>query len=292
MEETNIGKQILYEDNHLIVINKRCGQIVQADITEDLTLPEYIRAYIKERDHKPGECYCGVVHRIDRPVSGVVLFAKTTKALGRMNDQWKVRGTRKTYWAITEGMPPEPEGHLFNWLLRNKRQNKSYVVPEGTRGAKDAELIYRVVGMTRGGYCMIEVDLLTGRHHQIRTMLSHLGCPIKGDIKYGAEGTNEEGGIYLHARRLAFTHPVRKVPMLVIAPPPENYPIWQDFVKATADSERELQAQAAASQAAATKATAAALAEVAAIEAARAAKLAKLAEEQAAEAAHEKTDVD
>ncbi|MCR4829611.1 MAG: RluA family pseudouridine synthase [Bacteroidales bacterium] len=227
-EVASIGEQILYEDNHLLILNKKIGQIVQADKTNDVTMPDLIRDFIRERDNRPGNVFCGVVHRLDRPVSGVVLFARTSKALTRMNEAVKAHNIKKTYWALTQGMPPEPSGHLENWLLRNETQNKSYVVKEGTPKAKLAILDYKLIGQTKGGYNLLEIDLHTGRHHQIRAQLSNMGCVIKGDLKYGAERNNPDGGISLHARKLEFIHPVRKEPMCIVAPVPQ-LPIWQEL---------------------------------------------------------------
>ncbi len=220
--------QILYEDNHLLALNKRCGQIVQGDKTGDPALPDMIKAFLKERDGKPGNVFCGVIHRLDRPVSGVVLFAKTGKALSRMNEAVKSREMQKTYWALCKEAPPQTSGRLEDWLLRNEKNNRTYVVKEGTANAKMAVLDYRLVGVSGGGYHLIEVDLHTGRHHQIRAQLAHIGCHIKGDLKYGAERSNPDGGISLHARSLTFLHPVRKEETTIVAPPPEE-PVWADF---------------------------------------------------------------
>lgn len=223
-----IADQILYEDNHLIAINKRCGQIVQGDKTGDTTMPDLIKAFLKERDHKPGNVFCGVIHRLDRPVSGLVLFAKTSKALSRMNDAVKNRSMRKTYWALCKEAPANNEGHLENWLLRNESTNKTYIVASGTPNAKLASLDYRVIGLSSGGYHLIEIDLHTGRHHQIRAQMSGIGCTVKGDLKYGAPRSNPDGGISLHSRSLTFIHPVQKTEITLIAPPPLA-PEWDNF---------------------------------------------------------------
>ncbi len=223
----SLEEQILYEDNHLLALNKQCGQIVQGDKTGDTPLPELIKAYIKERDGKPGNVFCGVIHRLDRPVSGVVLFAKTSKALSRMNDSVKDREMQKTYWALCKEAPPLEQGHLENWLLRNEKQNKSFVVKAGTEGAKLAILDYRLIGVTAGGYHLIEIDLHTGRHHQIRAQMANIGCHIKGDLKYGADRSNHDGGISLHARSITFIHPVKKTPLTITAPTPQEA-IWED----------------------------------------------------------------
>ena len=224
----NIAEQILYEDNHLLALNKRCGQIVQGDKTGDETLPDMIKAFLKERDGKPGNVFCGVIHRLDRPVSGVVLFAKTSKALSRMNGVVKQREIQKTYWALCKEAPVHSEGHLEDWLLRNEKQNKSFVVKPDTEGAKPAVLDYRLLGVSGGGYNLIEIDLHTGRHHQIRAQLANIGCHIKGDLKYGAQRSNPDGGISLHARKITFIHPVRKEPVTIVAPTPDE-PIWNEF---------------------------------------------------------------
>lgn len=223
----NIARQILFEDNHLLAVNKICGQIVQGDKTGDTPLSDLVKAFIKERDNKPGNVFCGVIHRIDRPVSGVVLFAKTSKALSRMNEQVKEREMKKTYWALCKEAPRQEQGHLEDWLLRNEKSNKSFVVKEGTDQAKLAKLDYRLIGVTEGGYHLIEIDLLTGRHHQIRAQLANMGCPIKGDLKYGAPRSNPDGGISLHARSISFIHPVKLEPITISAPTPPD-PIWQE----------------------------------------------------------------
>lgn len=224
----NIADQILYEDNHLLALNKCCGQIVQGDKTGDIPLPEYIKAFLKMRDNKPGNVFCGVIHRLDRPVSGVVLFAKTSKALSRMNEAIKGRDFQKRYWALCQEAPPQESGHLEDWLLRNEKNNRSYVVKAGTVNAKLAILDYKLAGISDGGYHLLEIDLHTGRHHQIRAQLANIGCHIKGDLKYGAERSNPDGGISLHARSITFTHPVRKEEITIVAPPPQE-PVWDNF---------------------------------------------------------------
>ena len=224
----SIAEQILYEDNHLIAINKRCGQIVQGDKTGDVTLPDMIKAFLKERDGKPGNVFCGVIHRLDRPVSGVVLFAKTSKALSRMNDAVKQRDMKKRYWALCKETPLPPEGRLENWLGRDEKSNKAFIMKSEVPGAKKAVLEYKLIGCTSGGYNLIEIDLHTGRHHQIRAQLANIGCHIKGDLKYGASRSNSDGGISLHARSITFSHPVRKEAITIIAPPPQE-PIWEEL---------------------------------------------------------------
>lgn len=216
---------ILYEDNHLIIVNKQAGEIVQGDKTGDICMAESLKAFIKERDCKPGNVFCGVIHRLDRPVSGVCIFAKTGKALSRMNELVKSRAFQKTYWAVTKPNHTHvnPSGHLEDWLLRNEKQNKSYVVPPNTSGAKLASLDYRELATSQGGYHLIEVNLHTGRHHQIRCQLAHAGMVIKGDLKYGAPRSNSDASISLHARRVSFEHPVSHLTILVEAPPPQEF---------------------------------------------------------------------
>ena len=221
----HIEDQILYEDNHLLAINKQAGQIVQGDKTGDRSLPDDIKDYLRMRDNKPGNVFCGVVHRLDRPVSGAVVFAKTSKALSRMTVMIQRHEIQKTYWALCKAAPPAEEGTLTDWLLRNEKQNKSYVVAPGTDRAKEAILDYRLIGITKGGYHLLEIDLHTGRHHQIRCQLAHMGCVIRGDLKYGAARSNPDGSISLHARQISFVHPVRKEPLTIVAPPPDE-PIW------------------------------------------------------------------
>ena len=216
-----IADQILYEDNHLIALNKRAGQIVQGDKTGDVCMADEIKSFLKERDGKPGNVFCGVVHRLDRPVSGVVVFAKTSKALSRMNELVKSRDFRKTYLAVVKNAPPAPAGHLEDLLVRNEKMNKSFVTTDTTRpDAKQASLDYRLLGVSKGGYHLLEVELHTGRHHQIRCQLAHLGCPVKGDLKYGASRSNPDGSICLHAYRVVFEHPVRHEEITIEAPTP------------------------------------------------------------------------
>lgn len=222
MDYSDIASRILYEDNHLLVFNKKPGEIVQGDRTGDTPLSEDLKAFIKQRDSKPGNVFLGVPHRLDRPVSGIVLFAKTSKALERLAAMFREGSVHKTYLALCCGEPWDAEGLLEDWLSRNEKQNKSYVVREGTPGAKLARLRYRFVQRTER-YCLLEVELLTGRHHQIRCQLSHMGCPIKGDLKYGAPRSNPDGGICLHSRRTVFVHPVQKVELTVEAPVPDSW---------------------------------------------------------------------
>lgn len=214
--------QILYEDNHLIAVNKAPGEIVQGDKTGDKPLSDTLKEYIKLKYNKPGEVFLGVPHRLDRPTSGVVLFARTSKALVRLNEMFKNHDAmRKTYWAIVQGAPKQPEARLENYLVRNEQQNKSYIAKPGARDAKLAVLTYRT--LTRGDhYSLLEVELLTGRHHQIRCQLAAIGCPIKGDLKYGAKRSNPDGSISLHARQITFVHPVRKEQLTITAPVPDG----------------------------------------------------------------------
>ena len=221
---------ILYEDNHIIAVNKTCNEIVQGDKTGDTPLSEMVKAYIKEKYNKPGEVFLGVTHRLDRPTSGVVLFARTSKALTRLNEMFQSHEQiKKTYWAIVQGVPKQEEGRLENYLKKNEQQNKSYIVSEakarGDKEAKKATLTYRI--LTQGEhYSLVEVNLETGRHHQIRCQLSAIGCPVKGDLKYGAKRSNPDGGICLHARKIEFVHPVSKQDICIVAPVPDD-PLWQ-----------------------------------------------------------------
>ena len=219
----------MYEDNHIIVINKLSSQIVQGDKTGDACLVEILKDYLKEKYNKPGRVYCGLVHRLDRPVSGLVIFAKTDKALSRLTKQIKDREIKKIYWAIVKGMPEQHEGTLVNYLKRNEKQNKSYIVSEGTANAKLAVLDYKLIGHSAGGYSLLEVELHTGRHHQIRAQLAGMGCPIKGDLKYGYQRSNPDGSISLHARRLQFVHPVKKEPVELVADVPNTDNLWKAF---------------------------------------------------------------
>lgn len=219
--------QILFEDNHIIVINKLSSQIVQGDKTGDETLPDMIKEFLKKKYDKPGNVFCGVVHRLDRPTSGVVVFAKTSKALSRLNEQFKTRETKKSYWAVVEKEPKKKEDTLINYLLKNEKQNKSYVVDENKSGAKRAELHYKKL-QSSDKYHLLEVELFTGRHHQIRCQLANIGCIIKGDLKYGAKRSNENGSIYLHARELSIIHPTTKELLTFIAPVPKDN-LWNFF---------------------------------------------------------------
>ena len=219
--------QVLYEDNHIIVVNKASSEIVQGDKTGDTPLSETIKEYLIEKYNKPGNCYIGVVHRLDRPTSGVVLFAKTSKALPRLNKLFKDGEVEKRYWAIVKEKPKEDVGVLTHYLVRNTKQNKSYAYDTEKPDSKKAILEYKVIGKS-DNYYLLEINLLTGRHHQIRTQLSKIGCPIKGDLKYGFNRSNPDGSISLHARYLSLIHPVSKERIEVVAPLPED-PLWQSF---------------------------------------------------------------
>ncbi len=221
--------QVLYEDNHIIVVYKESGEIVQGDKTGDKPLSETIKAWIKEKYAKPGNVFLGVVHRLDRPVSGLVVFAKTSKALSRLNDMFRKGEVKKTYWAMVQTPPAEPEGTLTNWLVRNEKQNKSYAYNHEVPNAKKAILKYKTVGQTEH-YTLLEVNLLTGRHHQIRCQLSAIGCPIKGDLKYGARRSNPDGSISLLSRTVEFIHPVSKENISVVSPLPAEK-VWDNFRK-------------------------------------------------------------
>lgn len=213
--------QVLYEDNHLIVINKRVGDIVQGDKTGDQPLSDVVKEYIKEKYNKPGEVYLGVVHRLDRPTTGIVLFAKTSKALTRLNEMFKNRATQKTYWAVVKDAPNEPKGILEHYLKRNPKNNTSKAHVKEVPDSKLARLDYKVIA-TLTNYTVLEINLHTGRHHQIRSQLSAIGSPIKGDLKYGFNRSNPDGGIHLHARKLEFIHPVAKTPVSIVAPLPDE----------------------------------------------------------------------
>lgn len=221
--------QVLYEDNHIIVVYKESGEIVQGDKTGDKPLSETIKAWIKEKYAKPGNVFLGVVHRLDRPVSGLVVFAKTSKALSRLNDMFRKGEVKKTYWAMVQTPPAESEGTLTNWLVRNEKQNKSYAYDHEVPNAKKAILKYKTVGQTEH-YTLLEVNLLTGRHHQIRCQLSAIGCPIKGDLKYGARRSNLDGSISLLSRTVEFIHPVSKEYISVVSPLPAEK-VWDNFRK-------------------------------------------------------------
>lgn len=220
---------VLYEDNHLLVVNKSPGVLVQGDATGDTPLVEYGKEYIKEKYHKPGAVFLGVVHRLDRPVSGVVVFARTSKALERMNALFREKETTKTYFAIVRNKPPHETGTLIHWLLKDEKKNKTTAYKKETPGALRSELSYQTLGFAEGHW-LLQVNPVTGRPHQIRVQLASMGCVIKGDVKYGDETPNEDGSICLHAKRLAFEHPVKKEPLSIEAPLPAAG-FWKYFLK-------------------------------------------------------------
>lgn len=218
---------VVYEDNHLIIVNKTAREIVQGDKTGDTPLSETVKLYLKEKYQKPGNVFLGVTHRLDRPVSGLVLFAKTSKALSRLNEMFRTGQVKKTYWAIVRERPPQEEGTLVHWLVRNEQQNKSYAYDKEKPGAKRAVLHYKLIGAS-DRYYLLEVQLETGRHHQIRCQLAKMGCPIKGDLKYGSPRSNPDGSICLHARQLRLEHPVSHEWVEVTAPVPHDA-LWNYF---------------------------------------------------------------
>ncbi len=228
LKKTFFAVEVVYEDNHLIIVSKKAGEIVQGDKTGDEPLSEMVKQYIKTAYAKPGNVFLGVVHRLDRPVSGLVMFARTSKALPRLNKMFQTSEVHKTYWAIVKNMPPKPEDTLTSWLVRNEKQNKSYAYDHEVPNSKKAILDYKVIGHS-DNYYLLEVNLKTGRHHQIRCQLAQMGCPIKGDLKYGSKRSNPDGSICLHSRRMEFIHPVSKKEILVEADVP-NDPLWQSFV--------------------------------------------------------------
>lgn len=226
-------KDIIYEDNHLIVVNKHSGDLVQPDPDGGSALEIEIKAFIKVRDQKPGAVYLGVVHRIDRPVSGAVMFAKTSKALVRLNEMIKNRQIDKRYWAIVEQLPQHRQDELIHHIVRDPRNNRSKALDKSTPQSKQARLKYSVLG-SGNKYHLLEIELMTGRHHQIRAQLSKIGCPIKGDLKYGAARSNQGGGISLHSRSLSFIHPVTRESITITAPLPQNDTLWAFFGEQTA----------------------------------------------------------
>ena len=229
MNKQSISDRILYEDNHLIAVNKLPSEIVQGDKTGDVPLSEDVKQYIKQKYNKPGNVYLGVIHRIDRPASGVVVFARTGKALTRMNELVKERRIEKKYWAIVKNRPENDKGELRNFLLKNEKKNKSFVVESKKEGAKEAILTYRLINESRD-YKLLEINLLTGRHHQIRAQLSAIGCPIKGDLKYGFDRSNKDASISLHARSVSFIHPVSKQQINILADLPKDT-LWNYFLE-------------------------------------------------------------
>lgn len=222
--------QVLYEDNHLIAVNKPARMLVQGDKTGDSTIGDWVKRYIKDRYNKPGDVFLGVIHRLDRPVSGVVIFARTSKALTRMNELFRERNIKKTYWAITQAELPDLEGSLTHFLLKDKTKNKTKAydrLSNRAAKAKKAELDYKLIGKV-ASHNLYEISLKTGRPHQIRVQLSKMGCPIRGDLKYGAEKGNEDGSIHLHSRSLSFIHPVKKEPVYIEADVPDEQ-MWREF---------------------------------------------------------------
>lgn len=217
--------KVVYEDNHIIIVSKEVGEIVQGDKTGDVPLSETVKTYLKEKYHKPGNVFLGVAHRLDRPVAGLVVFAKTSKALSRLNNMFSTGEVHKTYWAITANCPKHTEGELVHWIVRNEKQNKSYAYNHEVPRSKKAMLRYRVIASS-DRYYLLQVHLLTGRHHQIRCQLAAMGCPIKGDLKYGAPRSNADGGISLLSRKVEFIHPVSKQPISVVAPLPQDN-LWK-----------------------------------------------------------------
>lgn len=219
--------QVLYEDNHVIIINKRAGDIVQGDKTGDEPLSEVVKAYIKQKDNKPGNVYLGVVHRLDRPTTGIVLFAKTSKSLPRLNALFSEKSAQKTYWAVVKNAPPKNEDTLIHWLKKNPKNNKSTAYAKEVSDSKKAILHYKLLKKL-DNYYLLEIALETGRHHQIRSQLATIGCIIKGDLKYGADRSNSDASIHLHARQLTFTHPVSQEIIYIMAPVPAHDAIWKD----------------------------------------------------------------
>ncbi|MBQ3689562.1 MAG: RNA pseudouridine synthase [Bacteroidales bacterium] len=219
--------QVIYEDNHIIIVSKTVNEIVQGDKTGDQTLIDKVKKYIKEKYNKPGEVFLGLTHRLDRPTSGIVIFARTSKALSRLNAMFRDGGIHKTYWAITSNRPKEDEGTLENFLKKNEKLNKSFIAKETDKEAKKAILNYKILSVS-DRYYLWEINLLTGRHHQIRCQLANIGCPVKGDLKYGYPRSNPDGGLSLHARKVEFIHPVSKKEISVTAEVP-NDKLWKFF---------------------------------------------------------------
>ena len=223
----DIKSRILFEDNHLIIINKLPGELVQGDETGDITLADKVKEYLKITYNKPGNVYLGIPHRLDRPTSGIVVYTKTEKALIRLNEAFKGSSVKKTYWAVVDNMPKKSESTLIHYIVRNSANNKSVAYPKEIKGSKLAKLDYKVIGKS-DKYYLLEIALHTGRHHQIRAQLAAIGLHIKGDLKYGFARSNPDGGIHLHARKIVFTHPVKKEELTIIAPPPHDT-VWDYF---------------------------------------------------------------
>jgi 23S rRNA pseudouridine1911/1915/1917 synthase len=221
--------EILYEDNHIIAVNKRPSDIVQGDKTGDAPLSDFVKQYVKEKYDKPGEVFIGTVHRIDRPVSGIVLFARTSKALARLNQMFQSKEIQKTYWAVVKNKPAKENGKLIHYLKKNEAKNMSKAFDKEQTGALRSELDYKLI-CSSDNYHLLEITPHTGRHHQIRVQLSAMGCPIKGDLKYGFNRSNKDASIHLHARKIEFIHPVKKEPVVIVAPPPDEV-LWNEFLK-------------------------------------------------------------
>jgi 23S rRNA pseudouridine1911/1915/1917 synthase len=227
--------QVLYEDNHIIAVNKRPSDIVQGDKTGDTPLSDLIKQYIKKKYNKPGDVFLGTVHRIDRPVSGVVLFARTSKALARLNEMFQSKEIQKTYWAVVKNKPKHASGTLVHYLKKNEAKNMSKAFDKEAPGALRSELEYKILSSS-DNYYLLEIKPHTGRHHQIRVQLASMGCPIKGDLKYGFDRSNKDASIHLHARKVEFIHPVKKEPVTIVAPPPDDV-LWNEFVKRVTNDE-------------------------------------------------------
>lgn len=223
----SLPSRILYEDNHMIIVNKLPSEIVQGDKTGDMPMSDLLKAYIAQKYQKPGNVFLGVVHRIDRPVSGAVIFARTSKALTRLNAMLQNRELKKRYWALVKNQPPSEKDHLVHYLKKNEKQNKSYVTKENTPNSKKAELQYQVISRSKE-YYLVEVELITGRHHQVRAQLAAMGCPIRGDLKYGFDRSNPDASIHLHARELSFKHPTKDQILKIVAPLPDEK-LWNVF---------------------------------------------------------------
>ncbi len=228
MEYQPIKDRVIYEDNHIIVINKLPGELVQGDITGDVTLVDDVKMYLKEKYNKPGNVYLGIPHRLDRPTSGIVVYAKTEKALKRLCETFRKGDVKKIYWAITDNAPEKKEGTLVNYLIRDAKKNKSFATPIEKPGSKLAKLNYKLLAASKS-FFLVEIDLLTGRHHQIRAQLAAINVHIKGDLKYGAKRSNKDGGISLHAREISFPHPVKDETVNIIADPPKDV-VWDAFM--------------------------------------------------------------
>ncbi len=224
------SSQIIYEDNHLIIINKKASEIVQGDKTGDIPLSEKVKNYIKKRDNKPGNVFCGVCHRLDRPVSGIVIFAKTSKALSRMNELFRDKTIQKTYWAVVKNKPPHVTQHLTHYLIKNEKTNTSKAFNTEKSGALKAELSYRLIASI-SNYHLLEINLYTGRHHQIRAQLSAIGCPIKGDLKYGFERSNQTPFIHLHSYKTEFIHPIKQEKITLTCKPKTDDTVWNELIK-------------------------------------------------------------